>query len=111
MKLKGVKSYRDKADPKTKNLKEYPCAAVKLSVSTNIDNGGDDKLIGASENFYENENYEVYWGFFGAAIHQIFPGQTTDYIYVENLSDLSIRCNKAIESGMDLNISVFVEVQ
>lgn len=110
MKLKGVKSFIFPVTRKIQNLPDFACAAVKLSVSNSVDDGADLKLESESKGIYEADNYEIYWGFAGSPVHQIFPTQTSDYIYVGDLSDISVRCNKNNAEGTQLNISVFVEI-
>lgn len=115
MKLKGVRTIKFNVKKETLPLENIPCAAIKMSIKNTIDNGLDDKLGSIASDpadpTYSSDDYEVYWGFGGTPAHPIFPTQTTDYIYCENAADISVRTNKKQEAGMELYISIFVEVK
>jgi hypothetical protein len=86
-------------------IEDLPCDFVILSVQTTLDDNIDTlKATGSFAYFDTNE--EVYWGFGTVCIHQIFPGETTQYLAVRNANQLSVRCSKS-NSGIAVAFSAF----
>lgn len=75
-------------------------AARYLIISNwNVSNDPSLALIANPGNLGPTElEHEVYWGFNGVYAHQLFPGQTTELIPVNDLSQITLRTRPGLKS-------------
>jgi hypothetical protein len=109
-KLYGFYSgYVDAGDKPQRLADDLECDAVIMSVWTTYDNGTDAPKNDAGGNPIPNgpafvsAEIETYWGFGGNCVHQLFPGDNTDYIWVKNARDIYVRRN--VNGSQDVRVS------
>jgi len=95
-KLVGFYSHYLAVTPESVRLDEdLTCDAVVISNWNAIDDNEDSYIGGgASLSGSDLSNEEIYWGFNKALAHQLFAGNQTDLIGVNNLNEIYVRSNK-----------------
>jgi hypothetical protein len=71
---------------------DKPCDAIVLSVWA-VEDDTLDTIKPGSGSYIDDARQEIYWGVRNC-VHPIYPGDTSDYIYVANANDISVRRNK-----------------
>jgi hypothetical protein len=93
-KLEPLRSDYFDAGKDVEQLPDEKCSRVWLSVWNTKDDGTDDLLQqGANP-----PQYEIYWGFNGSCVHQLFPKDKPVEIPVSNLNQIYVRCSKKVAS-------------
>lgn len=102
-------SYAD-VDPNGRLMHEdLDCDAVLLSNWTTLDNTTDTSKAGAARGV-DPGGLEIYWGFREVGVHPLYAGETTDYIFVDNLADIFARANKTNVGTVRVSFSCFIFV-
>ena len=85
---------------KTVRLPDQPCKFAMLSNFNVLDDTNfTAKPTAGSASVVEDDLQEIYFGFRGRLIAQLFAGRNTELLPVSNLNQISVRCRPA-QSGV-----------
>lgn len=108
--LKGVLSSKKEAERNSARLHEdFPCDEVWLTVQNVEDDNEDTRKQPDDGGRYETTDDEIFWGFGGDCVHQLFPTDTVR-VPVTNANEIFVRSNRQKGAETMVAFSCFEDI-
>lgn len=88
-------------------IDDFECDFVELFVRNTEDDGNDTPKTKGGGMLYEESKEEIYWGFRGVCINQVFPAQASEKIPVANAKDIFVRANKGKGGSVNVGFNCY----